>query len=402
MFCYRQELLIGYYLWQASLLFLAFGTVVLHFGFRPQHTSALDHPKGGRKMRRLTLGLLVWLNFLSALGSLAWARTWTDTTGRFKVEAELVEVRDGNAVLKKADGPVIAVALQKLSPADREYVNHWAALKQEHPWLATDAPFDVVTFLAPFPEAENAASHYLHRRDLFDTQKIQKDYGIRGPVVFPLGNLALVASLTDAKWRLAREKYGNGLPGDTSAANIRPDQAEKSAELMRRVTSGTLTSEEYAQETAAVNRVFSTILGTAGKTSLQRWRACQDPQIVEPLRPTTVAVFFEPEDFVNVASSCLRCEATRRGTQCLVALRRWQLEHREPPPDIEALVKAAGMKAVPIDPYCDRPLRLATDPAAPVIYSVGADGQDDGARTVWDGAPGHPGDFVFRLEPPRR
>jgi hypothetical protein len=115
-----------------------------------------------------------------------------------------------------------------------------------------------------------------------------------------------------------------------------------------------------------------------------------------------VAVFFEPEDFVNVANSCLRCEATRRGTQCLVALRRWQLEHREQPPDIEALVKTAGMKSVPLDPYCDRPLRLATGPDAPVIYSVGADGQDDGARTVWDGAPGHPGDFVFRLEPPRR
>ena len=60
------------------------------------------------------------------------------------------------------------------------------------------------------------------------------------------------------------------------------------------------------------------------------------------------------------------------------------------------------MRSVPIDPFCDQPLRMAVIQGVPVIYSIGADGKDDGARTVWDGAPTHPGDFVFRLEPPRR
>ncbi len=49
-------------------------------------------------------------------------RTWTDSTGRFTIEAELVEVRDGNAHLKKASGQVVAMPVDKLSTADREYL----------------------------------------------------------------------------------------------------------------------------------------------------------------------------------------------------------------------------------------------------------------------------------------
>ncbi len=46
-------------------------------------------------------------------------RTWTDSTGQFKVEAELIRVADGKVELKKADGTVIAVPLDRLSPADQ-------------------------------------------------------------------------------------------------------------------------------------------------------------------------------------------------------------------------------------------------------------------------------------------
>ena len=52
----------------------------------------------------------------------ALARKWTDTTGHFSVEAELVEVKDGKANLKKTDGTLIAVPLAKLSKADRDYL----------------------------------------------------------------------------------------------------------------------------------------------------------------------------------------------------------------------------------------------------------------------------------------
>lgn len=48
-------------------------------------------------------------------------RAWTDAQGR-KVEAELVEVKDGNAGLKLANGTVIPFPISKLSAADQEYV----------------------------------------------------------------------------------------------------------------------------------------------------------------------------------------------------------------------------------------------------------------------------------------
>jgi len=47
------------------------------------------------------------------------SRTWTDATGKFSVEAELVRVADGKVELKKADGTIIAVPLDRLSPADQ-------------------------------------------------------------------------------------------------------------------------------------------------------------------------------------------------------------------------------------------------------------------------------------------
>lgn len=49
-------------------------------------------------------------------------RTWTDKTGKFSVEAELVEVKDGKALLKKADGKVVAVPVDRLSADDRQYL----------------------------------------------------------------------------------------------------------------------------------------------------------------------------------------------------------------------------------------------------------------------------------------
>jgi hypothetical protein len=49
-------------------------------------------------------------------------RTWTDASGSFTVEAELVEVAEGNVRLRMADGSLVTVPLAKLSEADREHV----------------------------------------------------------------------------------------------------------------------------------------------------------------------------------------------------------------------------------------------------------------------------------------
>lgn len=47
-------------------------------------------------------------------------RTWSDSSGKFTIEAALVEVRDGQASLRRADGQTIRIPLARLSAADQE------------------------------------------------------------------------------------------------------------------------------------------------------------------------------------------------------------------------------------------------------------------------------------------
>jgi len=49
-------------------------------------------------------------------------RTWTDITGKYKVEAEIVSVQNGQVTLRKANGDRTTLPVEKLSEADREFV----------------------------------------------------------------------------------------------------------------------------------------------------------------------------------------------------------------------------------------------------------------------------------------
>lgn len=65
--------------------------------------------------------LLAMLGF----GSLAFAaemREWVDKTGKFKIEAELVETTHKGGKLRMADGEIVTVAVDKLSQADLDYL----------------------------------------------------------------------------------------------------------------------------------------------------------------------------------------------------------------------------------------------------------------------------------------
>lgn len=70
-------------------------------------------------MKRLFLVVVV---FVSPMVSFAEARKWTSRDGNSTVEAELVDVKGGNAVLKKPDGSQILMPLSKLSLGDLRYV----------------------------------------------------------------------------------------------------------------------------------------------------------------------------------------------------------------------------------------------------------------------------------------
>ncbi len=58
------------------------------------------------------------------------ARQWTDGTGVFTVEAELVEVSGDSVRLRKPDGQVVTVPLDRLSAADRDYLRSAGARGQ--------------------------------------------------------------------------------------------------------------------------------------------------------------------------------------------------------------------------------------------------------------------------------
>ena len=71
-------------------------------------------------MRCLSLALFVGCALLG-FGAAA-AREWTDSTGKFKVQGELVAVRAGKVIIEKTDGAIISVPLEKLSAADQEFL----------------------------------------------------------------------------------------------------------------------------------------------------------------------------------------------------------------------------------------------------------------------------------------
>ena len=49
-------------------------------------------------------------------------RTWSDSTGRFNLEAELIGVVGGSVQLRRKDGRIVTMEIDKLSPSDRALV----------------------------------------------------------------------------------------------------------------------------------------------------------------------------------------------------------------------------------------------------------------------------------------
>ena len=68
------------------------------------------------------LRLFIVCFWLLLISNPVWARTWTSSSGTYRVEAQFVEYVRGNVVLKKKDGTTISVPLAKLSEADKKFV----------------------------------------------------------------------------------------------------------------------------------------------------------------------------------------------------------------------------------------------------------------------------------------
>jgi len=70
------------------------------------------------RLRRLVLVIPLTAGFLFA--STTTAETWTDVTGKYRIEATYLKVDEGKVHLQKADGSTIAVPIKQLSPESIE------------------------------------------------------------------------------------------------------------------------------------------------------------------------------------------------------------------------------------------------------------------------------------------
>jgi hypothetical protein len=82
---------------------------------------------------------------IALMATTAFARKWTDASGKHSTEADFVEVKDGNAILKKTNGKVISVPLEKLSAVDQEFIKSKSNPKERKAVAGKEAAGDRIT-----------------------------------------------------------------------------------------------------------------------------------------------------------------------------------------------------------------------------------------------------------------
>jgi hypothetical protein len=71
-----------------------------------------------------TIGTLLMMTSALSVASGAEVRTWTDVTGQFTVQAELVETTNQGVTLLRTNGKTLVMPLDKLSAEDRQYLEN--------------------------------------------------------------------------------------------------------------------------------------------------------------------------------------------------------------------------------------------------------------------------------------
>ncbi len=94
--------------------------------------------------------LVIFLSILLTSPALALQtgemRQWSDSTGRFKITAKLVEVSDGNAILESDAGKTLRIPVARLSATDQAFLN------------SADNPFEMIGDSDASPSAANSPS----------------------------------------------------------------------------------------------------------------------------------------------------------------------------------------------------------------------------------------------------
>ena len=112
------------------------------------------------------------------------AREWVDRTGRYKTEAEFVELKDGKAVLKRSDGKTVSVPLEKPSVKDRRYIRKLIEQQSAAPVEDTSGEADPAAgaplqgtlfgqaFIAPVIKIEQDQIEFKSEDEMFPAQSV--------------------------------------------------------------------------------------------------------------------------------------------------------------------------------------------------------------------------------------
>lgn len=105
-----------------------------------------------RSFRRSLMGWRSWMAIVLAIGlvipTLVYGETWTDSTGKFKIDAEFVSLSGQTVTLKKPDGKTLQVPLTRLDAAGQELAKRLASGTK------------------PMPQSGNSAEPDAYLRDL--------------------------------------------------------------------------------------------------------------------------------------------------------------------------------------------------------------------------------------------
>jgi hypothetical protein len=86
----------------------------------------------------------------------------------------------------------------------------------------------------------------------------------------------------------------------------------------------------------------------------------------------------------RVSEFVYRGKVTHESTVAILALKRWQLENKEYPENLNELVTAGLLKELPIDPFSDRPVVYKKMNNDFILYSIGPNFIDDGGEPGMD------------------
>lgn len=89
-----------------------------------------------------------------------------------------------------------------------------------------------------------------------------------------------------------------------------------------------------------------------------------------------ILVSLQASPMIGLPIKADELEATRRATAVAIALRLYWDDYGQLPATLDDLVTGGLLEAVPLDPFDGAPLRY--DRARAVVWSIGADGRDDG------------------------